>query len=203
MRTSFPNAKIFGCGFHFSQRLNMKWKNLGLVSESAKWTNMSKVLLRVRAMRFLPKNYVATVFAKLQEHARSKYPGIAQIHEFFAYVETTWVTSTIFPVSSWCQYKLPVRTNNRTEGYHRSFNEIVGARPPLYRFMEALHSCVISNRDRLAKEDFDSRRSTKLSQKEEKVLNATDAWVAVRAPWKEVTTVLDYISKVFGFKPED
>ena len=119
-------------------------------------------------MRFLPSNYLSTVFESIKAHAAPKYSSVAQMQDFLAYVDKTWVTSTVFPISSWCQYDLPVRTNNHTEGYHRSFNDLVGSRPPLHRFIEALHSCAIANRNRLAKEDFDTHRSIKITQRRPK-----------------------------------
>ena len=97
---------------------------------------------------------MSTVFKSIKAHAAPKYSSVAQMQDFLAYVDTTWVTSSVFPISSWCQYDLPVRTNNHTEGYHSSFNDLVGSRPPLHRFIEALHSCAIVNRNRLAKEDL-------------------------------------------------
>ena len=103
-------------------------------------------------MRFLPSNHLSTVFESIKAHAEPKYSSVAQLQDFLAYVDTTWVTSSVFPMVS--VYDLPVRTNNHTEGYHMSFNDLVKPRPPLHQFIEALHSCAIVNRNRLAKEDL-------------------------------------------------
>ena len=201
MKTCFPDAKIFGCGFHFSQRLNAKWKQLGLIALSNRNKKLNKVLLKTRAMRFLPQNYIVQTFTAIKTYA-GQYPAHHAVHEFLAYVEDQWIQSAMFGPAAWCQHGLSVRTNNSTEGYHKSFNEIVGGRPPLYRFLEALHSCTITIKDKLASEDFDSRRNQTLTEKEQKVLAATQAWAAGDET-RRMGPLLDYIAKIMGFNPED
>lgn len=39
-----------------------------------------------------------------------------------AYVNDTWITSGLWPTSSWSAYKSSVRTNNDVEGWHNRLN---------------------------------------------------------------------------------
>ncbi len=44
------------------------------------------------------------------------------VEELVQYMETQWIQSTTFPVSSWSVYQRQFRTNNDVEGYQNRLN---------------------------------------------------------------------------------
>ena len=62
--------------------------------------------------------------------------------------------------------------------------------------------CTITIKDKLASEDYDSRRNQIQTEKEQKVLTATEAWAAGDEA-RRMGPLLDYIAKIMGFNPED
>ena len=69
------------------------------------------------ALPFLPADHIPDAFAKL----RTKATGPA-LNAVMQYVEDTWMTSTLWPVSAWSVFGRSVRTNNDVEGWHHRLN---------------------------------------------------------------------------------
>lgn len=68
------------------------------------------------ALPFLPVNHIVPTFRELQGRATNP-----QIVAFCSYVERQWIGNPSFPVSSWCVFRQPVRTNNDVEGNDNIF----------------------------------------------------------------------------------
>ena len=64
-----------------------------------------------------------------------------QLTLFMDYVGTTWITSSVWPPSSWSVYLQSVRTNNDVEGWHHALNKRCHGRSPLplYLLIGLLH----------------------------------------------------------------
>ncbi len=66
---------------------------------------------------FLPAEHIPAAFARLQEKATTD-----QLRAVMTYVQTTWMTSTVWPVTSWTVFGRSIRTNNDVEGWHHRIN---------------------------------------------------------------------------------
>ena len=82
-------------------------------------------------------------------------------------MEHQWLESV--PPSSWSQYGARITTNNDVEGWHRSFNVLVGSRPSLYSFVEAISAEARKNHDIIGAEDFLRRRATPTMMRGERI----------------------------------
>ena len=71
----------------------------------------------VFVLPFFPADHIQDAFAKL----RTKATGPA-ITALMQYVEDTWMTSTVWPVSAWSVFGRSVRSNNDVEGWHHRLN---------------------------------------------------------------------------------
>ena len=88
------------------------------------------------ALPFLPEAEITPMFDRLKATATTR-----PLKQFIAYVPSTWITSTIWPPSTWCVFMMTVRTNNDIEGWHHALNRRACGRwdMPLYLLNELLH----------------------------------------------------------------
>ena len=69
------------------------------------------------ALPFLPPVHIRPAFAGLRQKS-----SLEQTTALLKYVEDTWMTSTVWDVSSWSVFGQTVRTNNDCEGWHHRIN---------------------------------------------------------------------------------
>ena len=50
-------------------------------------------------------------------------PVLMKLMKLLNYIRKTWITSTVYQISSWCVIGQPIRTNNGVEGWHRRLNK--------------------------------------------------------------------------------
>ena len=72
-----------------------------------------KFVRKVMALPFLPPVHIRPAFAGLRQKS-----SLEQTTALLKYVEDTWMTSTVWDVSSWSVFGQTVRTNNDCEGWH-------------------------------------------------------------------------------------
>nr|CAH0105089.1 unnamed protein product [Daphnia galeata] len=94
----FPNVKLIGCAFHWTQALFRNLKKIGLVRL---YRSNSKVKLKKKA-------------AKLK---------IGLLDKFFAYKDNTWMQPGIWSPEAWSVFFQFIRTNNDAEGWHNKLNK--------------------------------------------------------------------------------
>ena len=76
-----------------------------------------KFVRKLFALPFLPTEHVVPTFRSLQEQASGR-----QLSALTDYIEETWISSSVWEVSSWSVYGQPIRTNNDCEGWHHKIN---------------------------------------------------------------------------------
>ena len=88
------------------------------------------------ALPFLPVDEIVPMFNQLQRHATTE-----SLQRFSDYVNSTWITSSAWPPSSWCVFGQSVRTNNDVEGWHNGLNKRAQGRSklPFYIMLQSLH----------------------------------------------------------------
>ncbi len=70
---------------------------------------------------YLPHEQIPATFRRLKEQASD--PKLEALME---YMDSTWMSSSVWPVKSWSVFMLPTRTNNDVEGWHRRLNGRAG-----------------------------------------------------------------------------
>ena len=201
LKICFPNATLNGCGFHFAKCLKWKWQTFGLqglaAEDEAESEDLCKIYTRSQAMRHLPENLILNAFECIRGTARP-FPEDHQVHKYVKYLQDTWIQSTVHPPSTWCQYRLLLRTNNDLEGWHRSYNQRVKLHPAFYLFVERTYAELVLTRGLIQTGDFQRRTAASTA--------ATDA--ALQNIWEQlegqetinIYDVLDSIARVFKYR---
>ena len=87
------------------------------------------------ALPFLPAEKIKMRFYRLQRRATTE-----NLKKYTSYVEDNWITSKIFPPTTWSVYLEAVRTNNDLEGWHNGLNRRAKGKSqlPLYVLIQLL-----------------------------------------------------------------
>lgn len=114
----FPEVEIRGCVFHWGQAVWRKIQELGLQSPYTNDVDMHKYLRKLLSLPYVPAENIEELFFRFYRKAN----GSPQLLQLLDYVRTTWITSSIWPPTSWCAFQRSIRTNNDVEGWHCRLN---------------------------------------------------------------------------------
>ena len=117
-RNEFPKVTLKGCFFHFAQALYRRIGLLGLASQYKTCVGTKDVCRQMMALAFLPAEYVPMLFSTLKDRCST---GGVNLKKFAVYMEKNWINGWFTP-ADWVRFCEFVRTNNHTEGWHRSLN---------------------------------------------------------------------------------
>ena len=118
-RNQFPKVTIKGCFFHFAQAVYRRIGLIGLAAQYKHCMGTKDICRQMMALAFLPAEYVPMLFSVLKERCFAS--GIANLKKFALYMEKNWINGWFTP-ADWVRFCELVRTNNHTEGWHRSLN---------------------------------------------------------------------------------
>ena len=117
VRDLFPNVRLLGCFFHWSQAVLRKLKAIGLQTDYSNDSDIHNFCRKLFALPFLPAVKIPKMFAKLFSKANS-----VQLNELCCYLKTNWIDSRTWPPECWSVYRRVIRTNNDVEGWHFRLN---------------------------------------------------------------------------------
>ena len=88
------------------------------------------------ALPLLPVEEIPSTFSQMKTQVNTD-----PLKCLVEYIESTWITSTMWPPSCWSVYLQAVRTNNDVEGWHNSLNRRAHGKSqiPFYLLIELLH----------------------------------------------------------------
>jgi MULE transposase domain len=125
VETEFPNTRIAGCYFHFTQSLWRHLQDLGLARAYRRDEQFRKFVRRVMAIAFLPLIIVRHKFLLLRQsrtcvNIQLQFPPL---NDWLDYIHLTYIQPTaMFPPTIWNVYTRTIntQTNNCMEGrvYH-------------------------------------------------------------------------------------
>ncbi|KAK3086339.1 hypothetical protein FSP39_017052 [Pinctada imbricata] len=118
----FPEADIRGCSFHWGQAVMRKVANLGLKTTYNQRKTTYHSIRQLLSLPYLPADHIVPAFNSLKMSATTQ-----PLKDLMTYLENTWLSSSVWSVRQWSVFRLPVRTNNDTEGWHRRFASRTGA----------------------------------------------------------------------------
>uniref|UniRef100_A0A6P7GX96 Uncharacterized protein LOC114343419 n=1 Tax=Diabrotica virgifera virgifera TaxID=50390 RepID=A0A6P7GX96_DIAVI len=151
LQQEFPEVRIRGCFFHFTQCL---WRNMqctGLQQVYTEDANFALHLRQLAALAFVPEVDVVATFGELLDSEFYTQNGNL-LTPLINYFEDVWIgrldrrqqiRPPMFPRNLWNCFEfieedLP-RTNNAVEGWHNSFSSILNAaHPNLWKFITGL-----------------------------------------------------------------
>ena len=135
VQTVFPNVRLQGCLFHWTQAVWRKVQEIGLGTAYKKDDAVHKYIKKIMALPFLPHEHIIPMFETLKGFATSSL-----LQSLVSYVQSTWIDSIIWSPDRWSVFQRSVWTNNDVEGWHRRLNH--NARPaklPIYMLINLLH----------------------------------------------------------------
>ena len=138
IRHQFPNVRIRGCLFHYSQALWRKVQELGLSGRYKEDEAFNRLVRRASALPLVPRESVDEVWLEALNEVND-----AGSAPFKDYVTSTWVDTMVakFPVEIWTQDDNidGVRTNNHLEGWHSTINRTLSrTHPNIFVLVEML-----------------------------------------------------------------
>ena len=114
----FPEVEIRGCIFHWGQAVWRKIQELGLQSPYTNDVDIHKYLRKLLSLPYVPAQNIDELLIRFYRKAN----GSPQLLQLLDYVKTTWITSSIWPLTSWCAFQPSIRTNNDVVGWHCRLN---------------------------------------------------------------------------------
>ena len=117
----FPNMKIYGCWFHYSQRIWAKAQNLGLAYSFRNSFQTAEYTKQTMAIPFLSASLIKPTFNSFQipELENSEMLKLGKLNR---YCKKHWLNK--FP-KELSIYDINISTNNGAESYHSRLKSIV------------------------------------------------------------------------------
>ena len=135
LRLHFPNTELKGCNFHFSQAIWRQTQQLGLTVSYHENSNIRRIIRSLMTLPYIPRNWVRHQYRTIMGMTDADTDSVERLLQYFC---STWLDGQ-FPLQLWNVFGDEVRTNNRVEGWHHSFNQTVGkSHPNLFEFITAL-----------------------------------------------------------------
>lgn len=134
----FPNSRIRGCLFHYSQAIWRKVQELGLSVRYKEDMAFNRLVRRASALPLVPLESIDSVWMEALNEVNDDVAV-----QFMDYVTLTWVdrAAAMFPVEMWNQYDKvdKYRTNNHLEAWHGVINRELGRpHPNLFKLIDTL-----------------------------------------------------------------
>ena len=133
--TVFPQAKLTGCSFHFTQAIFRHVQMLGLQTSYQNNIATRKYIRKLMALCYIPDVHIKPLFEDLAMLATCE-----PLKNLIAYINNTWITSLLHGPHRWSVFGMPIRTNNDVEGWHNKLNKKVNHKSPFYLLVTALHN---------------------------------------------------------------
>lgn len=153
-RSTFPNAQIKGCLFHWTQSVWRQTVLKGLKQQYGDNEIIRNTVQKLLALPFVPTNDVVDVFDNIVNEVPDELEDEEQLMDVISYVERTYVrgraargrrpaSNPRFPPNIWSVYDLTVnkqqRSTNAVEGFHSKFQRmIVSHHSGIWKFLEFL-----------------------------------------------------------------
>ena len=162
----FPNARHYGCVFHFQQAVLRMARSLGLGSDYlSRGSSIRRTIQQLICLPYVPADKIVGVF----NHIRGSAPD--KLEPLFAYFFKTWLSeNALWPPKCWSVFYKAIRTNNDLEGTHNRWTRRSKGHRGYYAILslfaeEAARiplSCTLLCHGKLKREQ---KRSTTLKQK--------------------------------------
>jgi hypothetical protein len=117
----FPDVKLLGCAFHWTQSLFRNLKKIGLVPHYHSNFRVKVLCKRAMSLHLFPSTKIRKVFLKLKKKAANLKIGL--LDKFFNYIYNNWMQPGIWSPEAWSVFLQIIRTNNDAEGWHNKINK--------------------------------------------------------------------------------
>ncbi|RWS22729.1 uncharacterized protein B4U80_09036 [Leptotrombidium deliense] len=148
IRRVFPNTRVRGCLFHYTQCIYRHVQSCGLSVEylhsigndesNNVEADFKKVVRRFLALPFLPLTELEDAHTEIMEDIDLNDQRVSAFSDY--HLDNWFKDGSTYPRELWNQYRnFCDRTNNGVEGWHSAFNKAVGkSHPRLYQFIDII-----------------------------------------------------------------
>ena len=136
----FPQAKNFGCWFHYTQRIWAKSQKLGLIQSFADNSDVTAYIKRLMTIPFLPAPLIIPTF-NLLLLPNIKNTEKIKLEKLKKYIEKHWMRQ-ITP-QELSIHEINIATNSGAESYHSKLKSIIRtSHPRIWTFFESLNEVI-------------------------------------------------------------
>ena len=194
IRLAFPEISIKGCVFHWVQAVWRHVQGMGLQEAYNKDEGTHTFLRRLMALPFVPHEHILRLFLRISSEAPD-----GRLKDICTYIHDTWISSNIWPPSSWSVFQQNIRTNNDVEGWHNKINRKAGrGQIQFYLLVELLYeeSKYVEAQTRLVREE----QLTRFQRLEYKRVNSAiqDLWERFNENELTSMQLLNSCAKIYG-----
>ena len=136
----FPHIKMYGCWFHFTQRIWMKSQKLGLSQGFINNHEITNYIKQLMAIPFLPASLIHPTFGFLQMPTL-EVTEMVKLEKLKKYFQKHWL-SQIKP-ERLSIYELNITSNNAAESYHSKLKSTIKTgHPRIWTFFKILNEII-------------------------------------------------------------
>ena len=136
----YPQMKVYGCWFHFTQRIWAKTQKLGLSQSFKNNVHVAKFIRQLMAIPFLPAPLIAPTFT-LIEFPVLPIEDMPRLEKLKKYFKKRWINQ-ISP-EELSIHDINVSTNNGAESYHSKLKSKMRCNHPrIWTFITKLNEII-------------------------------------------------------------
>ena len=199
LKKVWPNIRLSGCWFHYTQAIWRKVQKLGLEKVyhqrfGAKFIKRIMVLPLFHANDCMMQRVFCALQSKFNEDKSNMTPEIAAaFEEFFSYVHKQWVFNPKIPNGELSVFGTDVRTNNTTENWNgKIWRDADGKSMTFYKLLKFLRKHHENDINVLA--ITDEPRPDKRQEAKDKQIR--DIWDKMKAKTLQPLVALDELTEV-------
>ena len=139
-RQIYPQIRIFGCWFHYTQRIWGKTQKLGLIQEFKDKPQVKDYIRNLMALPFLPAALINPTFTFLELPTLDNIT-MMKLDKLSKYFKKRWVNQISSEELS--IFELDIATNNAAESYHSKLKTMIKtAHPRIWTFLDTLNEVI-------------------------------------------------------------
>ena len=136
----FPQVKIYGCWFHYTQRIWAKTQSLALTQNFKNSLETAAYIKQIMAIPFLPASLINPTFNFLQM-PNLEDSEMSKLEKLRSYCKKRWL-NRICP-EELSIYDITIATNNGAESCHSKLKSIIRtSHPRIWTFMATLNEII-------------------------------------------------------------
>ena len=142
LKEVFPNIKLFGCWFHFTQRIWYKTQKLGLTESFKDNIEVARYIRQLMSIPFLPASLIHPTYSLLQFPATIIPTEAMKLEKLNKYFKKRWITHVNPEELS--IFDSDFTTNNGAESYHARLKDRIRANHPrVWNFMTHINEIIM------------------------------------------------------------
>ena len=139
-REFYPQMKLYGCWFHYTQRIWAKTQKLGLSQSFKNDAHISKFIRQLMAIPFLPAALIAPTFTLIEIPAVPT-EDVPRLEKLMKYFKKRWLHQ-ISP-EELSIHDITISTNNGAESYHSKLKSRIRCNHPrIWTFITKLNEII-------------------------------------------------------------